>query len=85
MRSRMAKLFTPPAGLVLRQRVVVKFLLHLAIFASAYHLAFLFRFDLSVPMIYLPVIWGTIPVLLLSKALGFYAFGLFQGWWRYVS
>ena len=63
VRSRMAKLFTPPAGLVLRQRVIVKFLLHLSIFVSAYHLAFLFRFDFSVPMIYLPVIgdvrdWG---------------------------
>jgi len=81
----MAKLFTPPADLVLRQRVTAKFLLHLAIFVSAYYLAFLFRFDFSVPMIYLHVIWGTIPVLLLSKALGFYAFGLFQGWWRYVS
>jgi len=80
-----ARLFTTPADLALRQRVVVKFLLHLAIFVSAYQLAFLFRFDFSIPMIYLPVIWGTIPVLLLSKALGFYSFGLFQGWWRYVS
>ena len=85
VRSRMAKLFNPPADLVLRQRVIVKFLLHLAIFFSAYHFAFLIRFDFSVPMDYLPVIWGTIPVLLLSKALGFYTFGLFQGWWRYVS
>jgi len=85
VRSRVARLFTIPADLALRQRVVVKFLLHLAIFVSAYQLAFLFRFDFSVPMIYLPVIWGTIPVLLLSKALGFYSFGLFQGWWRYVS
>ena len=85
VRSRMARLFTPPADLVLRQRVIVKFLLHLAIFVSAYQLAFLFRFDFSVPVFYVPVIWETTPVLLLSKALGFYAFGLFQGWWRYVS
>ena len=63
----------------------MKFLLHLAIFVSAYQLAFLFRFDFSVPVFYVPVIWETTPVLLLSKALGFYAFGLFQGWWRYVS
>ena len=61
VRSRMAKLFTPSADFVLRQRMIVKFLLHLAIFVSAYHLAFLYRFDFSVPMIYLPVIWGTIP------------------------
>jgi hypothetical protein len=54
VRSRMAKLFTPPANLVLRQRVIVKFLLHLAIFVSAYQLAFLFRFDFSIPISYLP-------------------------------
>ncbi len=85
IRSRIARFLTPTTDLVLRQRVIVKFLLHIAIFASAYHLAYLIRFDLSVPGIYLPVIWHTLPVLLLSKALGFYAFGLFQGWWRYVS
>jgi len=85
LREALRPWFIEPVGLLIRLRSVVKFFLHLAIFASAYHLAYLFRFDFIVPMAYLPVIWGTIPVLLLSKALGFFAFGLFQGWWRYVS
>ena len=33
----------------------------------------------------LPVIWRTIPILVLAKALGFLASGQFRGWWRYVS
>ena len=85
LREALRPWFIEPMGLLIRLRSVVKFFLHLAIFASAYHLAYLFRFDFSIPMAYLSVIWGTIPVLLLSKAFGFFAFGLFQGWWRYVS
>jgi FlaA1/EpsC-like NDP-sugar epimerase len=81
----MAKLLDPPLDLVLRLRVVVKFLLHLAIFFFAYSLAYVVRFDFAVPPLFVPNMWKTIPVLLVAKALGFLAFGLFHGWWRYVS
>ena len=74
-----------PVDLVLRLRVVVKFLLHLAIFFFAYSLAYLVRFDFTVPPQFVSILWKTIPVLLVAKALGFLAFGLFHGWWRYVS
>ncbi|MEK6655499.1 MAG: hypothetical protein AABY92_10165 [Thermodesulfobacteriota bacterium] len=63
----------------------MKFLLHLAIFIFANHLAYYIRFDFNIPGHYLPIIRETIPVMLIAKALGFLAFGLFSGWWRYVS
>jgi FlaA1/EpsC-like NDP-sugar epimerase len=69
----------------MRYRGLVKFLLHMAIFIFANHLAYYIRFDFSIPPRYFPVIRETIPVLLIAKALGFLAFGLFSGWWRYVS
>jgi FlaA1/EpsC-like NDP-sugar epimerase len=71
--------------LVLRLRVVVKFLLHLGIFFLAYSLAYVVRFDFAVPALFVSNLWKTIPVLLVAKALGFLVFGLFNGWWRYVS
>jgi len=43
------------------------------------------RFDFAVPAVHVAILWTTIPVLLVAKALGFLAFGLFHGWWRYVS
>jgi len=81
----MAEFLGRPMDLVLRLRVVVKFLLHLAIFFFAYSLAYVVRFDFAVPPAFVSKLWKTIPVLLVAKALGFLAFGLFHGWWRYVS
>ncbi len=84
-RERITGWLTPLLEIVLRRRVVVKFVLHLAIFCIAYSLAFLVRFDFAVPPDHVAVLWMTIPVVLVAKALGFLAFGLFHGWWRYVS
>jgi FlaA1/EpsC-like NDP-sugar epimerase len=74
-----------PLDAAMRFRGIVKFALHMAIFISANILAYYIRFDFSMPLQYKPVIVQTIPVLLLSKSLGFLVFGLFSGWWRYVS
>lgn len=84
-RNWLAKTLNGPAGAFLRHRGTVKFFLHLAIFASAYSLAWLIRFDFSIPREYLDVIRATIPLVLVAKGLGFLSFGLFHGWWRYVS
>jgi FlaA1/EpsC-like NDP-sugar epimerase len=74
-----------PADFLLRHRGIVKLFLHFVIFAGAYHLAYLIRFDFIVPPEYGRVIRETILYLLIAKAIGFLAFGLFQGWWRFVS
>ena len=74
-----------PADFFLRHRVIVKLFLHFVIFAGAYHLAYLIRFEFHVPLEYGRVIRETILYLLVAKGIGFLAFGLFQGWWRFVS
>ncbi len=84
-RQTAAEYFSLPTEVAMRYRVVVKFLLHMAIIVFANHLAYYIRFDFDIPRQYFPVMRETIPVLLVAKALGFLAFGLFSGWWRYVS
>jgi FlaA1/EpsC-like NDP-sugar epimerase len=84
-RSAVAKRLVGPVELLLRYRPVVKFFLHLLIFVAAYHFAYLVRFDFAVPVRYLPVMRETLPALLGAKAFGFLMFGLFSGWWRFVS
>src|SRR3989304_3413310 len=76
---------TIPVNFLLRHRGIVKFFLSLLIFAGAYHLAYLIRFEFIIPPEYGQVIRDTTLYLLIAKALGFLVFGLFQGWWRFVS
>src|SRR4030067_3813080 len=76
---------TIPVNFLLRHRGIVEFFLLLLIFAGAYPLAFLIRFEFFIPPEYGRVIRETILYLLIAKALGFLVFGLFQGWWRFVS
>jgi FlaA1/EpsC-like NDP-sugar epimerase len=84
-RAAVAEWFARPVEILLRYRHIVKFILYLVIFVSANWFAYFVRFDFSVPRQYFPVIRDTIPLLLAAKALGFLAFGLFSGWWRFVS
>ena len=70
---------------VFRYRYVLKLFLHGFIFVSAYLGAYFLRFEFEIPPSYVAMIRETIPVVILSKAAGFFAFGLFYGWWRYVT
>ncbi len=85
LRARSAKLISYPIGCLMRWRSIVKFLLHAAIFTFAYVTAYLLRFEFSPSPEILALLRHTIPLVLVSKALAFLVFGLFQGWWRYVS
>ncbi len=84
-RQKTTEYLSLPVEAAIRYRGIVKFLLHMAIFVFANFLAYYIRFDFHIPRQYFPVIRETLPVLLVAKALGFLAFGLFGGWWRYVS
>ncbi len=55
------------------------------IIIGAFLLAFLVRFDLSIPQAYWPKVFVLIPALLAIKLVVFWRIGLFKGWWRYVS
>jgi len=51
----------------------------------AYILSFCVRFEFVLPYQYYDVISGTLPALILIKAVVFYYFGLYSGMWKYVS
>lgn len=85
IRDHISNAFSSLLGTAMRARIVVKFLLHAAIFTVSFVGAFLLRFDFSLPPQYGETIRQMLPLVLLSKAAAFLAFGLFQGWWRYVS
>ena len=74
-----------PVDFLLRYRNTIKFFLHLFIFGFSYYAAYMLRFEFFIPAEYGEVIRKTFLYMLVAKALGFLVFGLFQGWWRYVS
>lgn len=47
--------------------------------------AFALRFDLKIPPNYWPVIFELLPAVIILKVIIFWAMGLTEGWWRYVS
>src|ERR1039457_5706715 len=57
----------------------------LAIFAAAAVLAFLLRFDLSVPQRYAPNLLAGLCAWVPAKIVVFHLLKLDRGWWRYVS
>ena len=60
-------------------------IVQLAIFAIAPTLAFLLRFDFSVPPHYGRYMLPALSILVPAKLLGFHFFKLDRGWWQYVS
>ncbi len=54
-------------------------------FAVSYVLAFLLRFDFSIPPDYLAYVQVTLPVAILAKTTVFYALGVFRIVWAYVG
>jgi FlaA1/EpsC-like NDP-sugar epimerase len=57
----------------------------IAIFAAAGVLAFLLRFDLTVPAHYRPQLLVALCVFVPAKIFAFYFFKMDRGWWRYAS
>jgi FlaA1/EpsC-like NDP-sugar epimerase len=57
----------------------------LAIFAAAGVLAFLLRFDFTVPLQYRPYLLAGLCAFVPAKIFAFYFFKMDRGWWRYVS
>jgi FlaA1/EpsC-like NDP-sugar epimerase len=55
------------------------------IFSFAAVLAFILRFDFTVPSLYRPHLLAAFCVFVPAKVLVFYFFKLDRGWWRYVS
>jgi FlaA1/EpsC-like NDP-sugar epimerase len=68
-----------------RARPAIAFAIEIGVIAAAALLAFLLRFDFSVPANYLPVLIRAAAVWIPVKLLCFKAFGLDRRWARYVS
>lgn len=66
-------------------RVAILFLFHLIVFSASYILAWLVRFDFSVPQPYAGVMQASLPYVVLVQLTGAAMFGFFRGWWRYVG
>jgi FlaA1/EpsC-like NDP-sugar epimerase len=60
-------------------------LLHGGLIASAWLGSFAIRLDFDVPEPYRTVMIISLPLVLVIKLCLFYAYNLFQGWWRYVG
>ncbi|MFA7254814.1 MAG: nucleoside-diphosphate sugar epimerase/dehydratase [Candidatus Omnitrophota bacterium] len=58
---------------------------HLLLICLAYILAFLVRFDFSLPKEFAPVFLQAFPLLVVTKLSTLYFFDLFRGLWRYVG
>lgn len=60
-------------------------LVHAALIAAAYYMAFLLRFDFLIPEVFRAQVVTTLPILLTIRLLVFAWFHLYEGLWRYVS
>jgi FlaA1/EpsC-like NDP-sugar epimerase len=52
---------------------------------AAWYIAYLLRFNFSVPDVYANSMWETLPWIVVAQALVFRMFGLYQGIWRFAS
>ena len=68
-----------------RYRLIITFVLTALIVIASLLLAYAVRFDLTIPPAYRGRIAELLPAVIAIKLLTFWLFGVFRGWWRYVS
>ncbi len=76
------------AASLLKPRLWAMGLVHLAVFAAVYWLAFQLRFDFGASRDYadnMPMFWHTLPWVLGIKFVVFLIAGQYEGWWAYVT
>jgi len=66
-------------------RVVLLFLFHAVVFTACFALAYLLRFEFSIPTEYLPSFRSAMPLVVSIQLLAGLVFGFYRGWWRYVG
>ncbi len=72
-----------PRSVAFRRSIIAA--LHLGLIPVVYWIAYLLRFDGSVPPEYVSRYWDTLPLLLVLRLAAFAVFRQFRGWWRYVG
>ena len=67
------------------RNIFVFFLVDIFLVLGALFIAFLLRFDFSIPEYIIENLFTYIPVILFAKLTSFFIFGLYRGMWRYTS
>src|SRR4051794_2718487 len=75
---------TSPPSLGRTRKLLVP-LTNVTVIVLAYTVAFLLRFDFSIPEPYSYTFLATLPAAVIIQYASFTAFKLNRGWWRYVS
>jgi len=66
-------------------RRILTILINLIAIIAGLIMAFLVRYDFQPDLLPLQAFWRLLPAVLLIKLIVFWYYGLFRGWWRYVS
>jgi len=85
LRSRLSGLSLRVVGQAMVPRAWLLALGHFLVFAVAYWLAWLLRFDFDIPPDMLSSFWSSLPWAVGVQLLVFCLLGQFHGWWRYVT
>ncbi len=80
-----ARMDAPLSRWPLNRRRLLIALVHGVLVVVSYGLAYLLRFEGSVPPRYAELFWDTLPLLLMLRLASFAAFQQFGGWWRHVG
>ena len=73
-----------PRSIISNRKLLIVFS-QMWLIALTYYISFLLRFDFTLRRSEQLLFVSTLPILLLTKLVIFYAFGLIRGWWRYVG
>lgn len=74
-----------PTPTMEKYRLPIVVMMNAFIVTAGYYVAFCLRFDFDLTPSYVHLFKVTLPWLLLAKLTLFAAFGLYHGWWRYVT
>jgi FlaA1/EpsC-like NDP-sugar epimerase len=77
--------YVTPHQALMRHRTLIVTVANLLVAVAAYGLAFLLRFDFSIPRWAQDLMFLTAPAAVLIQYVALYVFKLTRGWWRYVG
>jgi len=77
--------FESVLGRMAAARVAILFLFHAAVFIACYFVAWMLRFEFSVPGDFKPLLTTTLLFVVGTQLLVGLFFGFYRGWWRYVG
>ncbi len=80
-----SKLKRMVSRVALKNRVMLLAVGHAVVFATAFWISFLLRFDGNIPERLQSIFWGALPAILAIKLYTYFVTGHFHGWWRYVT